>query len=97
MVPPSLVVHEAPAAGDRLPAAILYRTGVLHDGKFNICVGDPVTRPDTEIRFVPLSGLHVDILEKLAGILVGKDVPDGVVALIGEIPALWDADIFEVE
>lgn len=96
VITPSLVVHEAPAPGDSLPAAISYRTGGLHDGKSNICIGYPVTRDTGEIRFVPLSGLHADVLEKLASILVGKDVPAGVVALVGEIPGLWDQDLFEV-
>lgn len=56
-----------------------------------------MTRSTEEIRVVPLSGLHADVLEKLADLLVGKDVPAGIVALIGEIPSLWDQDLFIIE
>lgn len=56
-----------------------------------------MTRDETTIRFVPLTGLHADVLERLAAILVDKPVPDGVVALIGEIPRMWDRDLFELE
>lgn len=91
-------MQHAPAAGGRLPAAIRNRTGVLHDGKFNIRIGRSVTRDTGEIRFVPLSGLTVDILERLAELLAGKpDVPAGVVYLLGRIPPLWDQDLFVIE
>ena len=48
-------------------------------------------RENATIRYVPLSGLQVDILARLAELLAAKDVPDGVIYLIGEIPRLWDS------
>lgn len=57
-----------------------------------------MSRDTGTIRYVPLDGLTVDILEKLAQILAGKpEVPEGVVYHVGRIAPLWDADRFEVE
>ena len=56
-----------------------------------------MNRSGDDIRWIPLDGLTVDIIERLAVILAGKpDVPDGVVGLIGRIPPLWDEERFEV-
>lgn len=55
-------------------------------------------RPAETIRWIPLDGLTVDILEKLASILAGKpEVPEGVVYHVGRIAPLWDDDRFECE
>ena len=47
-------------------------------------------RENGEIRWVPLSGLQADILAAVAELLAGKDVPEGIVYLVGSIPRLWD-------
>ena len=49
-----------------------------------------MARPIKETRYIPLSGLQVDIIARLAELLAGKDVPEGVVYLLGLVAPLWD-------
>lgn len=53
-----------------------------------------MSRPD-ESRYVLLTNLQADIIEKLASLLVAKDVPEGIVYLVGEIARAWDESVFE--
>ena len=47
-------------------------------------------RDNNEERYVPLSGLQMDVLDKLVEILATKNIDPTIFALIASIPALWD-------